>query len=110
MFLESYINLFLFLIFSVILSFIIFFLSFLLSAKEGNKEKLSSYECGFNPFEDSRVEFDIKFYLVAILFIIFDLEVSFLFPFIVSFDQMSFFGLKIMLFFLLILTLGFIYE
>jgi len=110
MFLHSYLSLFLFLLLSVILSFIIFLLSFLLSSKQDNKEKLSTYECGFNPFEDSRVEFDVKFYLVAILFIIFDLEVSFLFPFIICFDQISFAGLETMYFFLFILTFGFIYE
>lgn len=103
-------NLFLFLFLSVVLSFIIFLLSFLLSSKQDDKEKLASYECGFNPFEDSRLEFDVKFYLVAILFIIFDLEVSFLFPFIVCFDQIGFIGLEVMYFFLLILTFGFIYE
>ena len=106
----SYFNLFIFLFLSVILSFIIFILSFILSTKQDNKEKLSSYECGFNPFEDTRVEFDVKFYLIAILFIIFDLEISFLFPFIVCFDQIGIFSLKIMYFFLLILTFGFIYE
>jgi len=110
MFLQNYSSLLLFLLLSVLLSIIIFFLSFLLSSKQDDKEKLASYECGFNPFEDSRLEFDVKFYLVAILFIIFDLEVSFLFPFIVSFDQISFFGLEAMYFFLVILTFGFIFE
>jgi NADH-quinone oxidoreductase subunit A len=110
MFLSNYLNLFFFLLLTIILSFIIFALSFLLSSKQDNKEKLASYECGFNPFEDSRMEFDVKFYLIAILFIIFDLEVSFLFPFIMCFDQIGLFGLEIMYFFLLILTFGFIYE
>jgi NADH-quinone oxidoreductase subunit A len=110
MFLDNYLSLFFFLLLTIVLSFIIFLLSFLLSSKQDNREKLSSYECGFNPFEDSRMEFDIKFYLIAILFIIFDLEVSFLFPFIICFDQIGIFGLEIMYFFLLILTFGFIYE
>jgi len=110
MFLQQYLTLLIFLFLSIVLAIIIFVLSFLLSAKQDDTEKLAAYECGFNPFEDSRVEFDIKFYLVAILFIIFDLEISFLFPFIVSFDQISFFGLIIMYFFLFILTLGFIFE
>lgn len=85
-------------------------LSFALTSKQDDKEKLTSYECGFNPFEDSRLEFDVKFYLVAILFIVFDLEISFLFPFIVSFDQIGFFGLNTMFLFLIVLTFGFVFE
>lgn len=73
-------------------------------------EKLSAYECGFNPFSDSRVEFDVKFYIVAILFIIFDLEISFLFPFSVCLDSISVSGFYCMLFFLFVLTIGFFYE
>lgn len=67
-------------VFSLCLSIIIFGLSYFLSSEASDKEKLSAYECGFNPFEDARNQFDVRFYLVAILFIIFDLEVSFLFP------------------------------
>lgn len=74
-------------------------------------EKLSAYECGFNPFEDSRGEFDIRFYIVAILFLIFDLELSFLFPFVVSYggvaQKVAVFS---MLFFLFVLAIGFFYE
>ena len=110
MFLLNYSSLFLFLILSLFLSFVIFFLSFLLSAKQDDKEKLMSYECGFNPFEDSRLEFDIKFYVIAILFLIFDLEVSFLFPFLVCFDNINISSLFILYFFLFILTIGFVYE
>ena len=66
--------------FSVILSTIIFFLSFFLSSKLDDAEKLTAYECGFNPFEDARVKFDVRFYVVAILFIVFDLEIIFLCP------------------------------
>ena len=75
-----------------------------------DKEKLSSYECGFNPFSDSRSEFAIKFYLIAILFIIFDLEISFLFPFILCLDLINSIGIYAMFSFLLILTIGFLYE
>ena len=110
MFLLNYSSLLLFLVLSLFLSFIIFFLSFLFSVKQDDKEKLMSYECGFNPFEDSRLEFDIKFYVIAILFLIFDIEVSFLFPFIVCFDNIDLAGLFILYFFLFILTIGFIYE
>lgn len=110
MFGTSYFAIFLFLIFSIILSTIIFFLSYLLSAKLDDAEKLTIYECGFNPFNDSRSEFNIKFYIVAILFLIFDLEISYLFPFIVSVDVIPNTGVFFMLFFLFILTIGFFYE
>jgi NADH-quinone oxidoreductase subunit A len=89
---------------------IVFFLSFFLSSKLDDAEKLSAYECGFNPFSDSRSEFDVKFYIVAILFLIFDLEISFLFPFSVSLDTICFEGVFSMLFFLFVLTVGFFYE
>ena len=81
-----------------------------MSSKTDDKEKLSSYECGFNPFSDSRNEFAIKFYLIAILFIIFDLEISFLFPFILCLDLIGNIGIFAMFIFLFILTIGFIYE
>ena len=77
--LLEYSSILVFLFFSLILSLILFGLSFILASQTGDVEKLSSYECGFNPFEDARTQFDVRFYLVAILFIIFDLEVSFLF-------------------------------
>ncbi len=73
-------------------------------------EKLSAYECGFNPFDDARIKFDVRFYLVAILFIIFDLEVAFLFPWAVSLGEIGVFGFWSMMVFLGILTIGFIYE
>ena len=110
MFLLSYLWIFSFLIFSVILSTIIFFLSYVLSSKLDDAEKLTIYECGFNPFNDSRSEFNIKFYIVAILFLIFDLEISFLFPFVVCLDLLSNIGVFFMLFFLFVLTIGFFYE
>jgi len=110
MFLSNYFSIFLFFIFSVVLSSIIFFLSFILSSKQDYTEKLTAYECGFNPFSDSRGEFDVKFYIVAILFLIFDLEISFLFPFSVCLEQMSNTGFYCMFIFLFILTVGFVYE
>lgn len=75
-----------------------------------NPEKLSEYECGFPAFEDSRSQFDVRFYLVAILFIIFDLEAAFIFPWAVSLDQTGWVGWSSMMVFLIILTVGFIYE
>jgi NADH-quinone oxidoreductase subunit A len=110
MFYTSYLSIFLFLLFSIVLSTIIFFLSFILSSKLDDAEKLTIYECGFNPFHDSRSEFNIKFYIVAILFLIFDLEISYLFPFIVGLDLLSDISVYFMLLFLFILTIGFFYE
>ena len=83
---------------------------FLLAFKNPDPEKLSAYECGFNAFDDARMKFDIRFYLVSILFIIFDLEVAFLFPWAVSFKEMGWFGFWSMMVFLGVLTIGFIYE
>ena len=110
MFLSNYFFVFIFLIFSIVLSGVIFFLSYALSSKLDDFEKLSIYECGFNPFDDSRAEFNIKFYIVAILFLIFDLEISYLFPFVVCTDLLSDTALYFMLVFLFVLTVGFYYE
>lgn len=92
------------------LSFLIFFLSFFVASQKPDNEKLSPYECGFDPFDDARGKFDIRFYLVAILFIIFDLEVSFLFPWALVLNKITIFGFATMSIFLVILTVGFIYE
>ena len=85
-------------------------LGFLIGSGSKDDEKLSPYECGFEAFEDSRNKFDVRYYLVAILFIIFDLEIAFLFPWAVSLDSVGRFGLISMGVFLLILVVGFIYE
>lgn len=90
--------------------FLLFLISYILSPKKIDSEKISPYECGFNPFEDSRVKFDIKFYLVAMLFIIFDLEVIFLFPWTVTLHFTRYVGYTTMIIFLFILTVGFVYE
>ena len=82
----------------------------LLAPKAPDTEKNSAYECGFNAFDDARMKFDIRFYLVAILFIIFDLEVTFLFPWAVAFGKLGAFGFWSMMAFLAVLTIGFIYE
>jgi NADH-quinone oxidoreductase subunit A len=81
-----------------------------LAYKNPDPEKLSAYECGFNAFDDARMKFDVRFYLVSILFIIFDLEVAFLFPWAVSLGKIGLFGFWSMMVFLAILTVGFIYE
>ena len=85
-------------------------ISFIIGDKKPDKEKLSAYECGFEAFDDARGRFDVRFYLVAILFIIFDLEVAFLFPWAVSLGKIGVFGFWSMMFFLLVLTIGFVYE
>jgi len=82
----------------------------LLGPSRPNPEKLSPYECGFEAFEDARMQFDVRYYLVAILFILFDLEIAFLFPWAVSLDTIGFVGFLSMMVFLAILVVGFIYE
>ena len=110
MFLSNYFSILLFLVFSIVLSTIIFFLSFFLSSKLDDAEKLTAYECGFNPFSDSRSEFDVKFYIVAILFIIFDLEAVYFFPWSVSLSFLSLDSFWGMIDFILELVVGFIYA
>lgn len=93
-----------------VISIIIIGLSYVIGVTRLDTEKLSAYECGFDPFDDSRSAFDVRFYLVGILYIIFDLEVSFLFPWAVSLQSIPFDGLLSMTIFLAILTIGFVYE
>ena len=83
---------------------------FLVAYRNPDPEKLSAYECGFNAFDDARMKFDVRFYLVSILFIIFDLEVAFLFPWAVSFSEIGMLGFWSMMIFLAVLTIGFVYE
>ena len=109
-FLNEYLPIALFLVIALGLSGAFIVVNFILSPKNPDPEKLSAYECGFEPFEDSRMEFDVRFYLVAILFIIFDLEIAFLFPWAVAFKDISFLGFWSMMVFLFILTIGFAYE
>ena len=85
--LLNYSNIFIFLLFSLFLSILIFNLSFILIKQKDDLEKLTAYECGFNPYDDARKVFDVKFYLVAILFIIFDLEAVFVFPWVLTLDS-----------------------
>ena len=109
-FLNNYLTIIIFLAIALILSLGFLILNFAFSPKNPDPEKLSAYECGFEPFNDSRMEFDIRFYLVAILFIIFDLEIAFLFPWAISLGAIGLFGFVSMMIFLFILTIGFIYE
>ena len=109
-FLQDYLSIILFLVIALGLSVLFIDLNFILSPKKPDPEKLSAYECGFEPFDDSRIEFDVRFYLVAILFIIFDLEIAFLFPWAITLGNIGLLGFCSMMIFLFILTVGFIYE
>jgi len=109
-FLKNYLPIILFLVIALSLSSAFIAINLILSPKNPDPEKLSAYECGFEPFEDSRIEFDVRFYLVAILFIIFDLEIAFLFPWAISVGNIGLLGFSSMMIFLGILTVGFIYE
>ncbi|MFZ5608931.1 MAG: NADH-quinone oxidoreductase subunit A [Pseudomonadota bacterium] len=112
--LMEYLPILIFLGLAVVVSALFVFAPLAVSTLGGTQkpdaEKLSTYECGFEAFEDSRHKFDVRFYLVSILFIIFDLEVAFLFPWAVSLSQTAAFGFWSMVVFLLILTVGFVYE
>ena len=109
-YLINYLPILIFLIIALILSIGFVVINFIVAPNNPDPEKLSSYECGFEPFTDSRMEFDVKFYLVAILFIIFDLEIAFLFPWAISLGNIGLLGFLSMMVFLFILTIGFIYE
>ena len=106
----NYIVLLICISFSLLLGLIIFGLSYFLAVQNPDSEKMSAYECGFEPFEDARNKFDVRFYIVAILFIIFDVEVVYLFPWSVSLYATGFQGFWSMMLFLIILTIGFLYE
>nr|YP_010164470.1 Nad3 [Polyopes lancifolius]QRM91065.1 Nad3 [Polyopes lancifolius]WOL37372.1 NADH dehydrogenase subunit 3 [Polyopes affinis] len=107
---QEYSIILIFLLFSLILSSLIFILSYFIIPQKADQEKVSAYECGFNPFDDARATFDVRFYLVAILFLIFDLEISFLFPWSLTLGSIPILGFWTMIIFLIILTIGFIYE
>mgnify|MGYP006155531229 FL=1 len=109
-FLSDYFSIILFLFIAIALSFGFILANFLAAPSNPDPEKLSAYECGFEAFDDSRMEFDVRFYLVAILFIIFDLEIAFLFPWAISLGNIGALGFWSMMIFLSVLTIGFIYE
>jgi len=108
--LENYLPVLIFLIVGLGFAAIMFIAGFLLSPKRPDSEKNSPYECGFEAFEDARMKFDVRYYLVAILFIIFDLEIAFFFPWAVVLRDIGMFGFLAMMVFLGILVVGFIYE
>ena len=109
-FLQDYLSILVFLFIALFISIGFIVINFLSSPKNPDPEKLSAYECGFDAFDDSRMEFDVRFYLVAILFIIFDLEIAFLFPWAITLGITGIFGFWSMMVFLAVLTIGFIYE
>ena len=109
-YLVEYLPILVFLGIAVGLALVIVLASLLVAPQRPDAEKLSAYECGFQPFGDARQRFDVRFYLVAILFIIFDLEVAFLFPWAVALGDIGLFGFGSMVLFLAVLTVGFIYE
>ena len=109
-FLHDYLSIIIFVFVALGLSVGFIVLNFLFSPKNPDPEKLSAYECGFEAFGDSRMEFDVRFYLVAILFIIFDLEIAFLFPWAISLGNIGDLGFWSMMVFLFVLTVGFVYE
>jgi NADH-quinone oxidoreductase subunit A len=108
--LGNYLPIVVFLVIASVLGVALLSLGFILGPHKPDAAKTSPYECGFEAFDDSRMKFDVRYYLVAILFIIFDLEIAFLFPWAVSLDAIGAFGLIAMAVFLLVLVVGFIYE
>ena len=108
--LQDYLPLIIFVAVAAVIGLVLLIAPFIVAYQQPDPEKLSAYECGFNAFDDARMKFDVRFYLVAILFIIFDLEVSFLVPWAVAFGEIGAFGFWAVMIFLAVLTIGFIYE
>jgi NADH-quinone oxidoreductase subunit A len=108
--LSDYLPLVVFVALAALIALALLVAPFLVAYRRPDPEKVSAYECGFNPFDDARMKFDVRFYLVSLLFIIFDLEVAFLFPWAVAFHDVGAFGFWSMMLFLVVLTIGFIYE
>jgi len=109
-YLQGYLPLVVFVGVAAVISLAMLMMSFMVAYKRPDSEKLSAYECGFNAFDDARMKFDVRYYLVAILFIIFDLEVTFLFPWAVVFGKVGVFGFWSMMVFLAVLSVGYLYE
>ncbi len=108
--LENYLPILFFIFFGLLVGAVVSILGFVLGSHHPDPEKNSPYECGFEAFEDARMKMDVRYYLVAILFILFDLEIAFLFPWAVTLRDTGLFEFTAMLIFLIILTIGFIYE
>jgi len=108
--LEQYFPILLFIVVGLVLGAVLLTVGSIVSPNRPDPQKLSPYECGFEAFEDARMKFDVRYYLVAILFILFDLEIAFLFPWAVVLPEIGFAGFVAMMIFLLILVVGFVYE
>lgn len=107
---TEYFNILIFALISILIVFVLLTLSYLVSPKNINVEKLSAYECGFEPYDEARKSFDIQFYIVGVLFLIFDLEIAFLFPWAVSLSYIGMFGFWTMMCFYALINIGFVYE
>ncbi|MFV2038511.1 MAG: NADH-quinone oxidoreductase subunit A [Paracoccaceae bacterium] len=108
--LREYLPIVIFLVIATGLGVMLIMAAVIIAVRNPDPEKLSAYECGFNAFDDARMKFDVRFYLVSILFIIFDLEIAFLFPWAVAFQDVGLLGFWSMMVFLAVLTVGFVYE
>jgi len=108
--LNAYLPVLIFMAVAAVIAGALLVIPFIVAYRAPDTEKLSAYECGFNAFDDARMKFNVRFYLVAILFILFDLEIAFLFPWAVSFGRIGLFGFWSMMMFLVLLTAGFVYE
>ncbi len=108
--LREYLPIIIFLGLAIVIGLVLIIAAVVLAVRNPDPEKLSAYECGFNAFDDARMKFDVRFYLVSILFIIFDLEIAFLFPWAVAFKGVGLIGFWSMMVFLAVLTIGFAYE
>ena len=108
--LREYLPIIIFLGLAIALGLVLLLAAFVLAVRNPDPEKVSAYECGFNAFDDARMKFDVRFYLVSILFIIFDLEIAFLFPWAVAFKDVELLGFWSLMVFLAVLTIGFAYE
>lgn len=107
---NEYIPIFIFILIAMVMGVAPLALTYLLAEQKPDAEKLSAYECGFEAFEDARMQFDVRFYLLAILFVVFDLESAFLFPWAIVLNKIGFFGFVEMMLFLVILLVGYIYA
>lgn len=110
LYLQNYLSILIFIIISACLAFVLIIIPFIINKSSPDKEKLSTYECGFESFGNAKKKFDIRFYLVSILFIIFDLEIAFLFPWAVMLKEIGLIGFWSMIAFIITLTIGFVYE
>ena len=110
LYLQNYLSILIFIIISACLAFVLIIIPFIINKSNPDKEKLSTYECGFESFGNAKKKFDIRFYLVSILFIIFDLEIAFLFPWAVMLKEIGLIGFWSMIAFIVTLTIGFVYE